>query len=115
MLYDHKLNTQSCVKLKIIILSVIVLIIVIWKAVDCYFLYVLEAYTQMVLLFTQEMTFCNNNIVVGIATGYGLDYQGVGVQVLVGARIFISPRHPDRLWDPPSLLSGGYWGFFPQG
>jgi hypothetical protein len=27
-------------------------------------------------------------IAVGIATGYGLDNQGVGVQVLVGSRIF---------------------------
>jgi hypothetical protein len=33
---------------------------------------------------------------VGIATGYGLDDQGVGVRVPVGARIFTSPRRPDR-------------------
>jgi hypothetical protein len=39
---------------------------------------------------------------VGIAAGYGLDDQGVGVRVQVGARIFISPCRPDRLWDPPS-------------
>jgi hypothetical protein len=37
---------------------------------------------------------------VDIATGYGLDGQGVGVRVPVGTRIFISPRRPDRLWGP---------------
>jgi hypothetical protein len=52
---------------------------------------------------------------VGIATGYGLDYQGVGVQVPVGARIFTSPCSPDRLWGLHHLLSKGYWGIFPQG
>jgi hypothetical protein len=29
---------------------------------------------------------------VGIASGYGLGVQGVGVRIPVGARIFISPR-----------------------
>jgi hypothetical protein len=38
---------------------------------------------------------------VGIATGYGLDYRGVGVRVPVGSRISSSPR-PNRLWSPPS-------------
>jgi hypothetical protein len=33
----------------------------------------------------------------GIATGYGLDDQGVEVGVPVGSRIFSSPRRPDRL------------------
>jgi hypothetical protein len=51
----------------------------------------------------------SRDFVVGIATGYRLDDQGIGVRVLVGARIFISPRHPDRLWGPPNL-SNGYWG-----
>jgi hypothetical protein len=36
--------------------------------------------------------------VVGIATCYGLDDRGVGVQVPVGVRIFTSPNRPDRLW-----------------
>jgi hypothetical protein len=51
--------------------------------------------------------------VVSIVTGYGLDDRGIGVQLLVGSRIFSSPCHPDRLWSPPNLLSNGYWGLFP--
>jgi hypothetical protein len=42
----------------------------------------------------------HRDIVVGIATGYGLDDQGLGVQVPVGVRIFSSPRRPDWLWGP---------------
>jgi hypothetical protein len=32
---------------------------------------------------------------VSIATGYRLDGQGFGVQVLAGERFFSSPNHPD--------------------
>jgi hypothetical protein len=46
--------------------------------------------------------------VVGIATGYGLDERGVGFRVPEESRIFSSPRHPDRLWVPLSLISNGY-------
>jgi hypothetical protein len=54
--------------------------------------------------------------VVGIATGYVLDDQGIGVRVPVGLRIFSSPRRPDRLWGPLNLLSNGYRrGSFPGG
>jgi hypothetical protein len=51
---------------------------------------------------------------VGIATGYGLDYRGVGLRVPVGARIFSSPCRSDRLWGPLNL-SNGYRGLFPRG
>jgi hypothetical protein len=43
-----------------------------------------------------------------MSTGYGLNDRGVGVWVPVGSRIFSSPRRPDRLWGPSTLLSNGY-------
>jgi hypothetical protein len=52
---------------------------------------------------------------VGTATGCGLDDREVRVGVPVGSRILSSPRCPDRLWGPPSLLSNGYRGLLPQG
>jgi hypothetical protein len=39
---------------------------------------------------------------VGIATGYGLDGPGL---IPGSVKYFSSPDRPDRLWDPPSLLS----------
>jgi hypothetical protein len=29
--------------------------------------------------------------------------------------LFTTPQRADRMWDPPSLLSNGYWGLFTQG
>jgi hypothetical protein len=48
-------------------------------------------------------------------TDYGLDDGGAGVRVPVGSRSFSSPRRPDRLRFPPSLISNGYWGLFLRG
>jgi hypothetical protein len=45
--------------------------------------------------------------VLGISTGYGLDDLGVGVRVQVGTRILYSPRLPDQIRGPPSLLCNG--------
>jgi hypothetical protein len=47
--------------------------------------------------------------------GYGLDDRGVGLRVPEGSRIFSSPSRPDRLWDPPNLLSNGYRGALSPG
>jgi hypothetical protein len=57
----------------------------------------------------------NQDSIVSIVTGYGLDDWGVEVRAPVGSRIFSSPSRPDWLWDPHILLSNGYWGLFPQG
>jgi hypothetical protein len=54
-----------------------------------------------------ELKARSRDSVVDIATGYGLNDRGIGVQVPVGSRIFSSPRRPHRLWDPPNLLSKG--------
>jgi hypothetical protein len=50
---------------------------------------------------------------VGIPTRYGQDDRGVEVRFPVKSRILSSPYRPDRLWDPPSPLSNGYWRLFP--
>jgi hypothetical protein len=52
---------------------------------------------------------------VGIATVYRLDGRGIGVRVPLESRIFSSPRRPDPLWGPPSLLSNGHWGALSPG
>jgi hypothetical protein len=59
-------------------------------------------------------------------TGTGSWDSSVGVKINVGVddllfyfqqekQTFSSPKPPDQLWVPPSLLFSGYWGFFPRG
>jgi hypothetical protein len=57
----------------------------------------------------------SRDIVVVIATGYGLDDREFGVRAPVGSGILSSPCRPDQLWDPPNPLSNGYRGIFPGG
>jgi hypothetical protein len=51
----------------------------------------------------------------GITTRYGLCGGRIGVRLPVGPRIFSSPRAPNQLWGPPSLLSNCYRLFFLSG
>jgi hypothetical protein len=48
-----------------------------------------------------------------LATGWTT--KGVRVRAVVGARVFFSPRRPDRPWTSQSLLSNGYRGLFSRG
>jgi hypothetical protein len=71
-------------------------------------LQVITAHRLTILIFT------------GVNTPHLIEIQfayerGVGVRVPVGSRIFSSPRRPDRLSGPPSLLSNGYRWLFPRG
>jgi hypothetical protein len=65
------------------------------------------------LIFTTFPLSCiawRRNSVVDIATGYGLDGQGVGVRVPEGSRIFSSPAlrptQPPIQWVPEALSPG---------
>jgi hypothetical protein len=75
---------------------------------NCLNVIIFKRYAVMLLILINIMN-------VGIATRYGLDDREVRLRVSVGSRIFPSPRRPDRLWDPPNLLSNGYRGPFPRG
>jgi hypothetical protein len=46
--------------------------------------------------------------IVAIETGYGLEDRGIIVRVPEMLKIVSSPRRPDRLWGPPSLLCKRY-------
>jgi magnesium-transporting ATPase (P-type) len=69
----------------------------------------------IIIIITIIVVIMSRDSVVGITTGYGLDDRGFGVRVLVGSRIFSSPRRPDRLFGSLNLLPNGYWGLFPRG
>jgi hypothetical protein len=69
---------------------------------------------SIIIIWLHNVINHSRDSVVGIATGYGLDEQGVGVGVPVGSRIFSSSRCPDPLWGSPSPLSNGYRGRFPR-
>jgi hypothetical protein len=73
-----------------------------------------EMFTAFKVDFTnlRALLWRSRSSVVGITTGYELDDRGVGVRAPVRS-IFSSPRRPDRLWGPPSLLFNGYRGLFP--
>jgi hypothetical protein len=66
------------------------------------------------IIISKYVLFASRDSAVGTATGYGLDDQGVGVRVPVGANIFTSPCCTDQLWGPPNLLSNGNRKLLPQ-
>jgi hypothetical protein len=72
-------------------------------------------YTDNSLILISKVSTISRDSAVGIETGYGQDDREVRVRVPVEARIFSSPRRPDRFWSPPSHLSNGYRGIFPRG
>jgi hypothetical protein len=77
-----------------------------------------RTYTSHVRTFTylfSDTPMYSRDSSVGTATSYGLDDRRFGDRVPVGARIFSSPRRPDRLSGPHILLSNGYRGLFPRG
>jgi hypothetical protein len=57
------------------------------------FLHILGFYTEYLFVFVSG----SRGSVVGIAIGYGLDEQGVGVRLPIGLTILFSTRRPDRL------------------
>jgi hypothetical protein len=79
------------------------------RHLDCY----LSTPTVKTIFTSLHKSIRSRYRVVGIATGYGLDAQGIWVLDPMRARIFSSPHRPDRLWGPTDLLSNGHRGYFP--
>ena len=52
----------------------------------------------------------SGNSVVGIATRLGAGRQRI--ESRQGRELLFCPQRPDRLCEPPSLLSNGYWAYF---
>jgi hypothetical protein len=72
-------------------------------------------YTQIPKIHIYQFRNRSRDSAVGIATSYLLDDRAVAVRVTVGARIFSSPRRPDRLWGPPNPYPMCTGGCFPGG
>jgi hypothetical protein len=70
----------------------------------------LKSYIMEFCLIIFRMT----TIAQSTGTGYGLNDRGVGIEVLVEATFFFSPRRPDRFCGYHNLLSNWYRGLFPQ-
>jgi hypothetical protein len=74
------------------------------------FIYVLPPILQITDYHCQGSSVCT----VCTATSYLLDSQGIGDRLPEDTkRSFYSPKGPDRLWSPPSLLSNGRWVYLP--
>jgi hypothetical protein len=77
---------------------------------------ILEGYTFFNLLcLMAQFYFDSRGSTVGMATGYGLDNQGIGVRVPTRTIIFTSSYCPDRLWRSDNLLPNGYRHSSPGG
>jgi hypothetical protein len=65
--------------------------------------------------FSYECSYCCNSILVLAVLHCRIikEITVEGLTLLILIRDFTSPRRPDRLWDPPNLLSNGYRRFFP--
>jgi hypothetical protein len=72
-----------------------------------------------VLCFQNKVYFylwAGDGVAVSIVSDYGLDDKAIEVRSPAEEKeFFLYPLCPDRLWDPPSLLSNGYRGSFPRG
>jgi hypothetical protein len=68
--------------------------------------------TKALLFFNHIVVLWSRDSVVSISTGYRLDSRGVGVQVVVGSRIFSFPCRPPALGStqpPVQWVPGGKW------
>jgi hypothetical protein len=71
----------------------------------------LKIFKRVVIFTVPIYDFGRQDILVGLASGYGLDSQG-SVPGRVKRLLLSTLQHIDRLWGPSSLLSNWYRGFF---